>query len=506
MTSDEGTQPTESPADEVGGSGSVSQRAASGVLWLTAQRWALRIVGFVTIAILTRFLDSEAFGTVAAASTVLPFFTLLADLGFAAYIVQADHAGPRLLSTGFWFSTIAGAVLFGVVLACAPLLGRSFSDPAVVPVLRALSLTVVLSALGSVPMAILRRAMRFRAMAAIGGVAALVAQIVAIVMALTGYGVWALVGQTLTASGVGTVLTMVVARWRPRFVFSGTDFRNMSSFGAKVLGVEFVAMLRTWAEASIISSSLGLAWLGYMNIAQRLIQIVQDLAGGALVPVTSVAFAKVRESSERILSGYLRALRLTYASLSLPLIGVAVAAPILIPLVFSDGWEQSIPVAQVLAIAGTMTVGAALDHGLFYGKGRPGLWFVYAALTDVVTVAATFWFVQRGILAIAWAFLVVCVVATLVRWLLVAHLLGTRPMTVARPFGMLLGTLVLAGGSGFGAMHLAQALPDLLRLLLVGSTVLTVHLAVVRWLAPSVFDEVRGFLVSRVRGGRSQAG
>lgn len=498
MTADNGVGDAQ-PTDE---SGSVSHRAVSGVLWLTAQRWALRLVGFVTIAILTRYLDPADFGTVAAASTVLPFFALVADLGFSAYIVQADRVDSRLLATGFWFSAVAGTALFAIVLAFAPLFAKSFSDPAVVPVLRALSLTVVFAALGSVPMAILRRNMRFQAMAVIGGVSALVAQIVAIVMVLTDFGVWALVGQTLTASAVGTVLTIIAARWRPRFSFSGADFRDMTSFGVQVLGVEFVAMLRTWAEASIISSALGMTWLGYMNIAQRLIQIVQDLAGGALVPVTSVAFAKVRGNAERILSGYLRALRLTYSTLSYPLIVIAVAAPVLVPLAFGRGWSASIAVAQVLAVAGTMTVAAALDHGLFYGKGRPGLWFLYAAATDGVTVLATLWAVKHGILAVAWAFLVVCVLATLARWLLVARLLETRSQVVARPFGLLLATLLVSGGSGLGVMHLTVSLPPILQLSIVGLVVLGVHLVVVRVSAPSVFSEVRELVRGRLLRGR----
>ena len=367
----------------------VGKRATGGVLWLTAQKWAIRLFSFVTIALLTRLLSPEDFGTLAAASTVLPFFYLLADLGFAAYIVQAAKITERMLSTAFWFSLLAGFVLFGSLLLAAPALGQVFGNPAVVPVLQALSPWVLVTAAGSVPTAILRREMRFATIAGQGAAAAVVAQVIALVLAFGGFGVWALVGQTLAAPVVSTILVWITVRWRPSRSFDRSDFAKMSRFGGLVLGVEFVAMLRAWGEAAVISASLGAAALGFMSVGQRLVQIVQDLTGSAIVPVTNVAFARIRESRERLQSAYVRALRTVYFVLSLPLTIVAVAAPLIVPIIFGKGWTESVQVAQVLALAGTLSVAAWLDHGLMYALGKPGTWFVYALVIDALTFSTT---------------------------------------------------------------------------------------------------------------------
>ncbi|WP_224760550.1 lipopolysaccharide biosynthesis protein [Salinibacterium sp. ZJ450] len=473
---------------------SIGRQAAAGVMWLTIQKWAVRITGFVTIAVLTRFLSPEDFGTVAAASTVLPFFYLLADLGFAAYIVQADKPDRRMLSTGFWFSLVAGILLTVVLVLSAPLVGLVFRSDQIVPVMQVLALAVVFTATASVPMALLRREMRFRVIAVQASIAAVAAQVVAIAMTVTGFGVWALVGQTLTALLLTAVLAWVAARWRPSFVFSGSEFVMMARFGSKVLAVEFVAMVRAWAEAAIISGTLGLAALGYLNIAQRLVQIVQDLTGAALVPVSTVAFAKIRDSADRLRSAYVRALRMTYAALSPVLVVVAVAAPLIIPIIFGDGWEQSAQVAQVLALAGLMVVSAALDHGLFYGLGKPGQWLVYAVIIDLCTVAATAITVQWGLHAVAYGFLVVAIFATAGRWFLVAKLLRASPRTLAGPFGFLAAAVLASGGAGWLALVLSPGLPPILRIALMGIAVLVVHLAVVRLLARQVLDELTGYL------------
>ncbi|WP_116950088.1 lipopolysaccharide biosynthesis protein [Jiangella endophytica] len=478
---------------------SVGRQAAAGVLWLTVQKWAVRLSGLVTIAVLTRFLSPEDFGVVAAASTVLPFFYLLADLGFAAYIVQVDHAGRRLLSTAFWFSALAGVVLGVAVVAAAPLFGLAFDSGEVVPVLQVLALAVLATALGSVPTAILRRAMRFRTLAIQGTVASVVAQVVAVAMVLAGSGVWALVGQVLTVQGLTALLAWTAARWWPSFTFSRRQFAVMARFGGQVLGVECVAVCRQWAETAIVSVGLGMAALGYLNIAQRLVQIVQELTGAALLPVTMVAFAKIRDSADRLREAYLRALRMTYAVLAPPLTLLAVGAPLILPLVFGDGWEESVPVAQILALAGIMVVGATLDHGLFYGLGRPGRWFGYALAIDILTVATTALTVRWGLVGVATGFLVVAAVATASRWFLVARLLRTRPWTLAGPFGFLAAAVPVGAAVGWIVMTATAWLPPIVGVALTGLAILVAYAGATAVLAPSVITDIAGYLPGRDR-------
>lgn len=484
------------PQEPVGG------MAASGVIWLTAQKWAIRLFGFVTIALLTRLLTPEDFGVLAAASTVLPFFYILADLGFTAYLVQVEKTTGRMLSTAFWYSLTAGMLLYGVLWFAAPALGAVFGDPRTVPVLQALSLWVLVTAVGSVPMAILRREMRFSAIAVQGTVGAVIAQAIALVLAFGGYGVWALVAQSLAAAIVSTALAWISAKWRPLWAFDRKDLVRMARFGGQVLGVEFVAMLRAWGEAAVISSRLGSAMLGYMSIAQRLVQIVQDLTGSAIVPVTNVAFAKIRESKERLRHAYLRALRMTYFVLSLPLTIVAVAAPLIIPIMFGSGWEQSYQVAQILAVAGSLSVGAWLDHGLYYAVGRPGAWFRYAVVIDALTLLTTVLTVRWGLVAIAWGFLGVATFATVVRWFLVDRILQAGLRTIVGPFLYLVVVVVCAGAAGWAVMLLTEGLPDLLSVVAIGATIVVVHLAISLVAAKSTVAELARMLARSRWGAR----
>lgn len=458
----------------------VGRSAALGALWLTAQKWVVRLSGFVTIAILTRLIAPEDFGAVAAASALIPFIMLLADLGLSTYIVQADALDSRTLSTGFWFSAAVGVALSGAMALAAPLLAIAFNTPDAADIMRGIAVSVLFVVLAAVPSALLRRRMLFKALAIQATIAGVAAQAVAIVLALAGAGAWALVAQSLVVQLVACVLAWRAARWRPTREFSGSMFRQMARFGSKVVAVDAAAASRAAAEAAIISNVLGPAALGYISIAQRLVQVAQDVGASALGPVSTVIFAKIRESPERLRAAYQRSLRIGYAAVSPVLTVVAVGAPLLVPLIFGPDWDPSIPVAQSLAIAAILVLGAMIDHGLHYGVGAPGRWLGYAIAIDLLTVGTTFVLAPRGLTYVALGFVVVALVATAARWLLVGSLIGLPATVLARDFLKDMVPVAFSAGVGIGVLIAGGSLPDLLNVALVGAAIGVSHIVAVR--------------------------
>jgi len=279
----------------------------------------------------------------------------------------------------------------------------------------------------------------------------------------------------------------------------------MVRFGVNVIAVEFVALARFWAETAIVTGALGATGLGYLNIAQRLIQATQDLSAAAVVPVSTVVFAQIRSSAERLTRGYLRASATLYILVVPIMVGVAVGAPRVIPLLFGSQWEPSVAPSQALAIAGIFTLGASLDNGLFFGTGKPGRWLAYAVVVDVLTVGTTLFAVRFGLFGIALGFVVVAVLATIARVFLVARLLSTSILGIAKSFapsGLAACTSALAG---MGAVRLTHALGDLPALLIVAPSILAVYIVTVRLLAPTQFSYTAGLIASRAPWRRTSA-
>jgi O-antigen/teichoic acid export membrane protein len=479
-------------SDDVGTSpDGYAGKATSGFFWTTAQKWVGRIAGLVTIVILTRLLSPEDFGLVAIALSVVPFIYLLADLGFSTYLIQAENPKARSFSTAFWYSTVAGLLLAVGFVALGPLLELIIDAPGIAGVMTGFAPAVVFVALGSVPMAILRRRMRFKLLAIQAFAGGIFGQAVAVVLALSGAGVWALVAQTVATQFISVVLVWAYAKWHPSWMFDWQEFRAMVRFGVNVVSVEVVALTRLWAENAIIAATLGLTGLGYLSIAQRLIQVAQDLTASAITPVSTVVFAQIRADRSRLAGGYLRAQAVIYAIIVPVMIFVSVGAPDIIPILFGDGWEPSIAPAQALAIAGVLTVGAALDLGLFYALGRPGLWLVYSIVIDAITVLTTLLLVRQGLFAVTIGFVGVALVATIARCPLVALQVGVRPIRLFVQFGRALALAALTGAAGVLVAVLSDALPEVASLVLVGSAISLTWLALVAFVMPEAAADLK---------------
>jgi O-antigen/teichoic acid export membrane protein len=471
----------------------LGRRAASGFLWLAAQKWAVRVSGFATLVVLTHEVSPHDFGVVAAAMTVIPIVYLLSDLGFSTYLLQTDDIDQESLSTAFWTSVAAAVVLSGGLLAIAPLMAMAFHIGQLAEVLRVLVIAVVPTVLAGVPLSLLRRNMVFRAVALQALVAAVLGQVVAVVLALRGGGVWALVSQVAVTQWVIAILAWRRAAWLPSLRLSVPRLRQMAVFGVRVSTVDLVATLRIWAEGWIVTIALGPAALGLLNVGQRLILVAQELVAASMVPVSTVVFARVRESADRLRTTYLKALGVSYAVVSPVMILIVVTAPELIPLLFGHEWKAGVPPAQALAIAGIIVLGAMLDHGLFYGLGRPGAWLGYAVVVDGATVATTAIAVRWGLIGVAVGFVIVAFFATVARWILVSRMLGWGFREVARPFFSVAPITAVSMVVGALALHALPGRP-LAGMAVAGTLTVVVYVGLLRLLARGIIDDALSIL------------
>ena len=478
---------------------SVGSQAAKGVMWMTAQTWLARAGGLVTLAILTRLLAPEDFGLLAVATTLLTLTYVLSDLGLATYVVQAAEIDRRSLSTAFWVSLAGGVILAAGIFFGAPAIADLLRIPQSVPILRAMTLIVLMISATSVPLALLRRRMSFRLLAVQASIGAILAQIAAIVAAFSGLGVWALVLQLVVGQVVASVAMWFSARWRPTLEFSVPDFKIMSGFGVHVVGSGLVFLARTWAETGIIAAGVGIRELGYFNIAQRLVQTAMELSGAALHPVSTVAFAKVSGSTERLRDVHTRASAASQTVVTPLMVFIAVAAPVLVPFLFGPEWTVSAAIAQPLAIAAVLAFGAQLDHGLFDGAGRPGRWLVFATFICLCSIALTSLTVASGVVVVASAFVVTAAIELVGRWLIVGRLLHTSPFDVAKPFLLVLPSAVASALAGFVAITLLASAPPVVNLAVTGLTILGVHLVGVRFVTPAAWTDLTGLIPMRAR-------
>jgi O-antigen/teichoic acid export membrane protein len=212
-----------------------------------------------------------------------------------------------------------------------------------------------------------------------------------------------------------------------------------------------------------------------------------------MVPVSTVVFARVRDSADRLRMTYLKALGVSYAVVSPVMILIVVTGPELIPLLFGDRWTAAVPPAQALAIAGIIVLGAMLDHGLFYGLGRPGTWLTYAVVVDGATVATTAVAVRWGLVGVAVGFVIVALLATVARWILVSRLFGWGFGAVSGPFFSVAPVTVASMVIGAVALHALPGSP-LAAMLVAGVVTIVSYVVLLRLFARGIINDALGIL------------
>ena len=208
-----------------------NNRIISNFIWRFAERCGAQSVSFVVSIVLARLLAPEVYGTIALVTVFTTILDVFVDSGLANALIQKKDVDDIDFSSVFYFNIFTCLILYAGVFFAAPFIASFYSDIELVPVIRVLSLTIVISGVKNVQQAYVSRTLQFKRFffATLGGT--IVAAIVGIIMAYTGYGVWALVAQQILNTTVDTIILWITVKWRPKAVFSFFKLKKLVSYG-----------------------------------------------------------------------------------------------------------------------------------------------------------------------------------------------------------------------------------------------------------------------------------
>jgi teichuronic acid exporter len=454
--------------------------------WIALEKWGVRLSSLVVFALLGRLLEPSDFGIVALATVALALVSVFVDSGFSQALIQRKNLGDEHTSTAFWISLGLAAFLTTALCAAAPLLGMALGEPAITPVLWAMSLVLPLDALSSVPAAVLQRDYGFRALALRRLVGVLAGSAVAVALALLNAGVWALVAQVLVGSAVSLVTLWLSSPWRPSRLFSSAAARDLWAVGSNVLGVELIALSNTQLDKLLVGAFVGPTALGYYFVGSRVVQILLDLVTSVIGSLSLTTFARMQDDLQRVVRAYGL---FTFASalITFPIVALlATLAPEIIPLLFGEQWDESVAIMQWLVPAAALTAISWFDKGLFVGIGKPRV-ILWLSLTQALLgIALLVVALPLGIVAVAASRSVRSLLSLPTRAYALKRFLGLGPLAYLKNFVKPLGAALAAG---VAVVVLRQAgltpLNDLLAVLLLGGSFAVVYVAVVLLIARS---------------------
>lgn len=397
------------------GDGLRARSVRGGTLSLIAQGAKFASMAVTTIA-LARILTPADFGIVAFAMAFVSIGYLFKDLGLGDATVQRPVITREQVSNLVWWSILIGLGVSMLLAGAAFGVGLFVEDPRFVPVMAALSLLALFGGLTLQHQALLRRTMRFRALAIVEITASVSAAICSITAGLLGAGVWALVLFQLTLSAVIAAGVWIAAGWRPQRPSRGTGSGRMLLFGVHLTTSNSLRILIHSLDKALVFWKNGAEGLGYYSKAYNLLILpIQQLT----LPIHGVAVAamsRITEDGPRYRSYYRRGL-LMLASAAFPGLGwFTVSANHIIPIALGDQWGSSILLFRLLAPAGLATALDASVMWVYVTSGRADRQFKWGLGSTIVAVIALFIGANWGAPGIATTLSIVLVCARIAEY------------------------------------------------------------------------------------------
>lgn len=360
--------------------------AVRGSLWTALESWGRHLIAAAVFVVLGRLLGPQDFGLIALALLVVGLAELIVSDAFAEALVQRDDLQDRHCDTAFWFLITLATLLTLLLIVAAGPIAQLLGDPRAQPLMQVLSPIILLSALATVPVALLRRRLRMRPLATRTFAGLLAGGAVGIGMALNGYGPWSLVGQLLSQKVVELVLVWPAARWRPKTAFERRSFDELRSYGLPMIGLRLTLYANTNLPRLLAGLLLGTAALGLLQIALRLTAIFKSVL---LEPIARVALPTTAraQSDPRLVKQVFRTASRLMALLALPgFVGLALVTPTLVPTLLGPQWTEAVPAAQILALTGVPAALTRIHTSVLRGLGH-ARWHLYLALINFALLA-----------------------------------------------------------------------------------------------------------------------
>ena len=327
--------------------GNLKSTIISSLFWKFLQSCGTSGISAIVGIILARLLLPEDYGVIALITVFIAVAQIFVTSGLNTALIQKKEVDDTDYSSVFFLSLIIAAVCYAILFITSPFIAAFYGNEIITPVLRVLGLTLFFGAFNSIQNAVIARTFTFKNLFVSSLGAVIISGIAGIVMALLGYGVWALVGQQLVSYIALCAIMWVTVDWRPKLLFSLTRVKTLFSFGWKLLVSAQIDTIYNNISTLVIGKLYPANMLGYYSQGQQYPNVLVSNINASIQTVMLPAYAKNQDDKATVKQIMRRALT-TSSFLVLPaMAGLAAVAEPLVILLLTEKWIMAVPFLQI---------------------------------------------------------------------------------------------------------------------------------------------------------------
>lgn len=366
----------------------------SNFIWRFAERCGAQAVTFIVSIILARLLDPSVYGVISLVTVFTAILSVFIDSGMGNALIQKKDADDLDFSSVFYFNITMCSLLYLIMFITAPFIARFYDMPELTLVTRVISLTLIISGVKNIQCAYVSKNMLFKRFfyATLGGTIG--AAVIGIVMAFNGFGVWALVIQSLFNSTVDTIILWFTVKWRPKRIFSFERLKGLFSYGWKLLVSALLDTGYNNLRALIIGKIYSPSDLAFYNKGKTFPNLIVTNINSSIDSVLLPTMSKEQDSPEVVKSMTRRAIK-TSTYIMMPfMVGLAVCAEPIISILLTDKWLPAVFFMRIFCFSYAFWPIHTANLNAIKAMGRSDLFLkleILKKIVGLVAILSTMW-------------------------------------------------------------------------------------------------------------------
>ena len=351
----------------------LKQKTVTGTIWSFTDSFANQGIQFVAGLILARILSPTEFGLIGILTIFIALSQSFIDSGFTHALIRKQDCTQTDYSTVFYFNFITGIFFYFILFFSANSISMFFNEPQLELLLQVLGLGLILNAFGIIQRTILIKKIDFKLQTKVSLVSSTISGLIAITLAYNGFGVWSLVALTLSRFGFSSLLLWIWAKWKPSFIFSKKSFKELFSFGNKLLISGLIDTAYRNIYYLIIGKYFSVIELGYYTRADQFQALPSQQLTGVFSRVSYPILSTIQDDVEKLKSAYKQIIRSSMLITFVLMLGmVAIAKPMILTLI-GEKWLPAVIYLQMLCFVGMFYPLHALNLNMLKVQGRSDL-------------------------------------------------------------------------------------------------------------------------------------
>lgn len=385
---------------------SIQNKVFVNLIWRFAERCSAQLIAFVISLALARILDPGEYGTVALVTAIVSVLSVFVDSGLGNALIQKKDADDKDFSTVFLANLVLCIIVYSLLFCIAPIFSAFYGHEEYSAMIRVSGISLLIAGVKNIQHAYVSRKMLFRRFFWSTSIGTIISAVVGINMALHGYGAWALILQGLVNNTVDTIVLWITVKWRPKLFFDLGRFRQLFSYGWKILACRLVDSVYTNMYQFVIGKVYTAQDLSFYNKGKQFPVLVTENINVSIDSVLFPALSDVQDEKERVKMMTKRAIKTCFYVVTPLLVGMMVTSRQFIRILLTDKWLPCIPYLWIFCTTYIFWTMLTANMNAIKAVGRSDIVLKLEFYKKIVEILILIISIRWGALAMAIGFLV----------------------------------------------------------------------------------------------------